>query len=120
MPGRTFLYALSALHCAFLFVFSSKFLVANLGRAARLEKWRDRLHLWQVFFSNPYEWWDNRKQKLYPGSPDFKHKDTGEALWLSPNDPPWIKKQLQLLDSEMGLGEPVDGRTRLSKWEYDA
>ncbi|EXB38634.1 hypothetical protein L484_014448 [Morus notabilis] len=90
------------------------------GRAARLEKWRDRLHLWQVFFSNPYEWWDNRKQKLYPGSPDFKHKDTGEALWLSPNDPPWIKKQLQLLDLEMGLGEPVGCRACLSKWEYDA
>lgn len=89
------------------------------GRAAVLEKYRNRLHLWQVFFSNPYEWWDNRKNKLYPGSPDFKHKETGEVLWLSPNDPPWVKKQLKLLDSEMGLREQVGRRARVSKWEFD-
>lgn len=103
----------------FFFFYLKVPLVANLGRAAVLEKYRNRLHLWQVFFSNPYEWWDNRKNKLHPGSPDFKHKDTGEVLWLSPNDPPWVKKQLKLLDSEMCLRECVGRRARVSKWEFD-
>nr|CAB3493994.1 unnamed protein product [Digitaria exilis] len=26
-------------------------------------KYIDRLRLWQVFFANPYEWWDNRQSK---------------------------------------------------------
>ncbi|XP_074585748.1 protein OSB1, mitochondrial [Curcuma longa] len=63
------------------------------------EEKMDRLRLWQVFFANPHEWWDNRKHKLYPYSPDFRHKDTHECLWLKPNDPPWIQRQLQLYDS---------------------
>ena len=93
------------------------------GGLTGLERYRNRLHLWQVFFSSPYEWWDNRKGKVNPKLPDFKHKDTGEVLWLSPNDPPWIKKQLQLLDSKMaeqGQGEARGRRARVSKWEYDA
>ncbi|XP_020276175.1 protein OSB1, mitochondrial-like isoform X2 [Asparagus officinalis] len=67
------------------------------------ERYRDRLRLWQVFFANPHEWWDNRQDKRNPGSPDFKHKDTKECLWLNPDDPPWIRKQLQLYDSSMGI-----------------
>lgn len=54
--------------------------------------------------------------------PDFKHKDTGEALWLGPNDPPWIKKQLQLLDSKMaeqGLQSHTGSHSRVSMWVYD-
>ncbi|GAA0157207.1 DNA metabolism protein [Lithospermum erythrorhizon] len=70
------------------------------------EDWKDKysmkLHLWQVFFSNPLEWRDLRKCKKNPRQPDFRHKDTGEALWLSHNDPPWIQRQLQLHDSRMG------------------
>ncbi|KAG2719034.1 hypothetical protein I3760_03G248300 [Carya illinoinensis] len=38
--------------------------------------------LWQPFFANPVDWWDNRKNKKNPKYPDFKHKDTGEALWV--------------------------------------
>ncbi|KAF3446228.1 hypothetical protein FNV43_RR11407 [Rhamnella rubrinervis] len=87
-----------------------------------LEKYRTRLNLWQVFFANPDEWWDNRsKRNVNPRLPDFKHKDTGEALWQNSDDPPWIKKQLQLLDSkkaEQGQGERLRG-SRISKWEYD-
>eukprot|EP00268_Persea_americana_P061194 TRINITY_DN7703_c0_g3_i2.p1 TRINITY_DN7703_c0_g3~~TRINITY_DN7703_c0_g3_i2.p1 ORF type:complete len:289 (-),score=40.76 TRINITY_DN7703_c0_g3_i2:598-1464(-) len=81
-----------------------------------------RLHLWQVFFASPHEWWDNRGRKLYPSSPDFKHKDTGERLWIMPNDPPWVTKQLQLLDSkitERGQGGLGSARSRLSMWEYE-
>ncbi|EOY14592.1 Primosome PriB/single-strand DNA-binding, putative [Theobroma cacao] len=77
--------------------------VKDVGEAG-MERYERQLYLWQVFFTNPFEWWDNRKSKKNPRQPDFKHKDTGEALWLSPNDPPWIKKQLQLLDSNLAEG----------------
>ncbi|KAB2619654.1 protein OSB1 [Pyrus ussuriensis x Pyrus communis] len=84
-----------------------------------LDKYKDRLHLWQVFFSNPYEWWDNREGKKNPRQPDFKHKDTGEALWLSRNDPPWIEKQLQLLDERMPKQRHGEQRSCVSEWQYD-
>ncbi|XP_040998801.1 protein OSB1, mitochondrial-like [Juglans microcarpa x Juglans regia] len=93
---------------------------------AGLEVHENRLHLWQVFFTNPYEWWDNRKQKdlrqVNLSAPDFKHKDTGEVLWLNPNDPPWIKRQLKLLDTKMaekGQGDHVGSHSRVSMWVYD-
>ncbi|KAI3460925.1 hypothetical protein Pfo_017588 [Paulownia fortunei] len=58
--------------------------------------------LWQAFFANPMEWWDNRKNKRSPNYPDFKHKDTGEALWVEGRyNPPWVKSQLAVLDSRM-------------------
>lgn len=94
---------------------------SRAGRAG-LEENGDRLHLWQIFFSNPREWWDNRKAKVNPRQPDFKHKDTGEALWLNPNDPPWIKSQLQLLDkriAEHGQGDRMGSPSRVSRWVYD-
>lgn len=98
-------------------------LVSNLGETG-IEMYKNRLYLWQVFFSSPYEWWDNRKNKKNSRSPDFKHKDTGEVLWLQPNDPSWVKRQLQLLDSnragqwqEGGVGSCF--RPRVSLWVYD-
>nr|ACG33025.1 hypothetical protein [Zea mays] len=60
-----------------------------------------RLRLWQVFFANPYEWWDNRRSKPCANYPDFKHKDTREKIWLRPDDPPWVRKQLELYDLEV-------------------
>lgn len=86
-----------------------------------LEKQRNRLYLWQVFFANPYEWRDLRKCKVNPNQPDFKHKGTGEALWLKPNDPKWIFRQLQLQDSrmhDMGLQENRISRSSLSPLSY--
>lgn len=63
--------------------------------------------LWQAFFANPLDWWDNRKNKRSPKYPDFKHKDTGESLWVEgKNNPPWAKSQLAILDSRM---ESFDG-----------
>ncbi|KAM3260105.1 hypothetical protein ACQJBY_051396 [Aegilops geniculata] len=60
--------------------------------------------LWQAFFANPLEWWDNRKDKQKnPRYPDFKHKSTGEALWVEGrNNPNWVVSQLAILDSRMG------------------
>lgn len=84
-----------------------------------IQKRRDHLHLWQIFFANPYEWWDNRDGKLNPRMPDFKHKDTSEALWLTDNDPPWINQQLRLLDSKQSLGQPRNGRSNLSPLVFD-
>ncbi|KAK9270303.1 hypothetical protein L1049_025881 [Liquidambar formosana] len=92
------------------------------GGGTGLEKYKSRLHLWQLFFANPYEWWDNRKRKSNPKLPDFRHKDTDEALWINPDDPPWIKRQLQLHDLRIagqGLGEHVSSRSRVSTWVYD-
>lgn len=75
-------------------------IVSDEGRSSS-EKHRHRLHLWQVFFSSPREWYDNRKTKKNPRQPDFVHKDTREALWFKVDDPPWIRRQLQLLDSSL-------------------
>ncbi|KAK4390605.1 protein OSB2, chloroplastic, partial [Sesamum angolense] len=47
-----------------------------------MQKRRNRLHLWHIFFANPYEWRDNRNCKLNPKAPDFRHKDTGENTQL--------------------------------------
>jgi hypothetical protein len=65
------------------------------------ERTRERHILWQIFFANPFEWWDERARKHTPKHPDFKHKSTGEALWIRFDDPPWVKKQLNLYDSEI-------------------
>ncbi|XP_078430590.1 protein OSB1, mitochondrial-like [Wolffia australiana] len=62
------------------------------------EERRERLWLWQIFFSSPHEWWDNRRNKRNTRCPDFKHKHTGEALWVSPRDPHWVARQLELFD----------------------
>lgn len=78
----------------------------------------NRLHLWQVFFASPNEWWDQRKNKLNPKLPDFKHRDTGEALWLSKHNPPWVTRQLELLDSKFAGGF-AGRRSRLTSWVYD-
>ncbi|KAM0951498.1 putative primosome PriB/single-strand DNA-binding, nucleic acid-binding protein [Dioscorea sansibarensis] len=80
----------------------------------------NHLRLWQIFFANPHEWWDNRRRKLYPHAPDFKHKDTKECLWLDPNDPPWVRKQLELYDSKMASWQKnPDGRLNLHSWKSE-
>ncbi|ESW16682.1 hypothetical protein PHAVU_007G176800 [Phaseolus vulgaris] len=61
------------------------------------------VELWQAFFANPGEWWDNRMTKRNPKAPDFKHKDTGEALWIEGRyTPQWVNSQLEILDARMG------------------
>lgn len=46
-------------------------------------KANDKAPLWQDWIDNPDDWWDNRNDKRNPKAPDFKHKKSGEALWLS-------------------------------------
>lgn len=55
-------------------------------------------YLRQLFFINPYEWWDNKRIKMYPMQPDIKHKDTSEAPWLHSDTMDWITRRLELLD----------------------
>ncbi|KAM7257784.1 hypothetical protein ACFE04_013525 [Oxalis oulophora] len=69
--------------------------------------------LWQAFFANPTEWWDNRNNKRNPKYPDFKHKDTGEALWIEGRyNPHWVKSQLAILDTRMGSLRDQDTKGR--------
>ncbi|XP_042517666.1 protein OSB2, chloroplastic-like [Macadamia integrifolia] len=68
--------------------------------------------LWQAFFANPVDWWDNRKNKRNPKYPDFKHKHTGEALWVEAKyNPPWVKSQLAILDSRMESFQTYEANT---------
>ncbi|XP_050369797.1 LOW QUALITY PROTEIN: protein OSB4, chloroplastic-like [Argentina anserina] len=43
---------------------------------------------WKDLVENPDKWWDNRLDKRNAKAPDFKHKETKEALWLS-SSPEW-------------------------------
>ncbi|KAK4419170.1 protein OSB2, chloroplastic [Sesamum alatum] len=50
-------------------------------------------HFWKDLVENPDNWWDNRAKKKNPKAPDFKNKETGEALWLN-NTPGWALSRL--------------------------
>ncbi|KAG7568224.1 hypothetical protein ISN45_Aa04g010570, partial [Arabidopsis thaliana x Arabidopsis arenosa] len=72
---------------------------------------------WQVSFSNPYDWWDNRRDKKSPRQHDFKHKDTGEALWLDSDIPDWITRRLKFFDQRNRCyDEEKSRRGRLSDY----
>ncbi|CAH8362794.1 unnamed protein product [Eruca vesicaria subsp. sativa] len=79
------------------------------------ESENDEIYLWKAFFANPDEWWDKRRNKKNPKLPDFKHKDTGEALWLNSETPVWVTRQLELLDQSNpeGVEEPNDDKLYL-------
>ncbi|KAG8374255.1 hypothetical protein BUALT_Bualt11G0112400 [Buddleja alternifolia] len=49
--------------------------------------------LWKNLVENPNRWWDNRLDKRNPRAPDFKHKETGEGLWMS-DIPDWALSRL--------------------------
>lgn len=84
------------------------------GTSAANGKWSTG-ELWQAFFANPSEWWDNRKNKRSPKYPDFKHKDTGEALWIEGKyNPSWVKSQLAILDERMGSLHDYESRSPVS------
>ncbi|KAJ7518479.1 hypothetical protein O6H91_21G071200 [Diphasiastrum complanatum] len=70
------------------------------GRLVRIEE------LWQEFFSDPSQWWDNRLTKNSPKHPDFKHKRTLEGLWVDGwLNPPWVKEKM----ASMTLGHIQSG-----------
>jgi hypothetical protein len=53
---------------------------------------RNQDDLWHEFRKDPREFWDNRGKKMGPRSPDFKHKRTGEALWVT-SSPEWFNEE---------------------------
>ncbi|KAJ7541471.1 hypothetical protein O6H91_10G061300 [Diphasiastrum complanatum] len=54
--------------------------------------------LWQEFFSDQSQWWDNRFIKKSSKHPDFKHKNTNEGLWIDDwLNPPWVKAKMATL-----------------------
>ncbi|XP_023638728.1 protein OSB3, chloroplastic/mitochondrial isoform X2 [Capsella rubella] len=52
---------------------------------------------WKNLVEDPSKWWDNRVDKRNPKGPDFKHKETGEALWIS-SSPTWALSELPPLE----------------------
>ena len=51
----------------------------------------EKAMLWETLRASPESFWDNRQDKRNPRAPDFRHKDSGDALWLDSRDrPPWI------------------------------
>lgn len=69
---------------------------------------------WSELFANPDQFWDNRRSKRNPRAPDFKHKDTGVALWIdSRQTPDWVPASLDKLDETRDGGQTgggTDGR----------
>jgi pentatricopeptide repeat protein len=52
-------------------------------------------NLWTEFFSDPSQCLDSRSEKVNVRYPDFKHKKTGDALWVVDNqNPPWVAAKL--------------------------
>lgn len=63
------------------------------GSANRSNENKDQL--WRSFFENPGAWWDNRASKRNDRQPDFKHKESGTALWMiSRGNPEWVIDKL--------------------------
>ncbi|PRQ29990.1 putative primosome PriB/single-strand DNA-binding protein [Rosa chinensis] len=57
---------------------------------------------WKDLVENPDKWWDNRLQKRNAKAPDFKHKETGEALWLN-SSPAWAIPMLPPLKTQQNM-----------------
>lgn len=56
---------------------------------------------WQRYFANPNDYYDNRANKRNPNAPDFKHKQTGESLWLAGKwpAPEWVLQRFAQQES---------------------
>jgi hypothetical protein len=55
----------------------------------------DTARLWTLYFQDPSAFWDNRQGKKNPKAPDFKHRQTGDGLWIeSKRNPSWVKGRL--------------------------
>ncbi|KAJ7528130.1 hypothetical protein O6H91_16G085400 [Diphasiastrum complanatum] len=69
-------------------------------RAARVER------LWQQFFLDPSQWWDERRDKTNPRFPDFKHKTAKKALWIDNRlNPPCVHTRLAAMVQDQEEGQ---------------
>lgn len=66
---------------------------------------------WKLYFTDPAQWWDNRRSKKSPRQPDFKHKKLNHALWLgNRHKPDWVEAKLAKLDAgRFGPPEVISG-----------
>ncbi|KAJ7551518.1 hypothetical protein O6H91_06G018500 [Diphasiastrum complanatum] len=73
--------------------------------------------LWQEFFSDPSQWWDNRFIKV-PKYPDFEHKRTHEGLWIEGQlNPTWVGAKVA---TALGQLQSAGGlRSRAPNFFYD-
>lgn len=55
------------------------------------------------FYMNMWLLKFEENQQRNPKYPVFNHKDTGEALWLEGRSKPWVKSQLEIIDTRMDL-----------------
>lgn len=79
----------------------------NEGKnSSAVSKRKNDEDLWRNLVDNPSKWWDNRSNKLKPNSPDFKHKDTGDALWLNSYTPQWVLQKLPPLNTKKKVVDP--------------
>ncbi|KAJ7542125.1 hypothetical protein O6H91_10G090900 [Diphasiastrum complanatum] len=70
------------------------------GRLLNMEQ------LWEEFFADPSQWWDNRFTKKSSKHPDFKHKSTLESLWVDGRlNPCWVNERMV----SMALGHIQSG-----------
>ncbi|KAH7674762.1 Single-stranded DNA-binding protein [Dioscorea alata] len=64
-------------------------------KTAKILSVNEKENLWKDLVENPKNWWDNRSDKLKLSQPDFKHKVTGQVLWLdSSTTPSWVLADL--------------------------
>jgi pentatricopeptide repeat protein len=63
------------------------------------------------------QWWDGRPEKLNVRYRDFKHKITGDGLWLDDNrNPPWVAAKLAtMVPGTVQLGR-FSWNTRLARY----
>ncbi|XP_062208077.1 protein OSB3, chloroplastic/mitochondrial-like isoform X2 [Phragmites australis] len=57
--------------------------------ASAVSKQKLEADLWRDLVDNSENWWDNRSDKLTSKHPDFKHKESGQALWINTKSPQW-------------------------------
>uniref|UniRef100_A0A0A9FFP6 Uncharacterized protein n=1 Tax=Arundo donax TaxID=35708 RepID=A0A0A9FFP6_ARUDO len=69
----------------------------NSPDASAVSKQKLEEELWRDLVDNPGNWWDNRSDKFTPKHPDFKHKESGNALWIGTKSPQWAISALPSL-----------------------
>ncbi|AQK98233.1 Protein OSB2 chloroplastic [Zea mays] len=70
--------------------------------ASAVSKQRLEEDLWRDLVNNPANWWDNRSDKPTLKHPDFKNKDSGQALWIGTKSPRWAVDALPSLNFKGG------------------
>ncbi|KAF8039435.1 hypothetical protein BT93_B1850 [Corymbia citriodora subsp. variegata] len=69
---------------------------------AKIAKEQNGDDAWKSLVENPEKWWDNRSNKLKEKSPDFRHKETGQGLWLD-GLPSWVLAKLPPIKAHEGV-----------------